>query len=174
MTEAKDNFEKWFVTPLKALNADGDAAFSVLMITFPLLERYLREKSQVKEQDLDDHFYDEFHSILGAPTRALVPKLWHAYRNGLLHQATFSKRNRKGVVMPSSFITSDVELIEYDASDDAFYVNPKAFSEKVIEEIGNNFSVFQAAGSENHPLARVEPANPDSYDDGPTPSGVRR
>ena len=135
MTDANDNFQKWFVAPLRLLNADGHAAFAVLMIAFPLLERYLRQKSGTHEANLGDAFFDEFHNIFKVPSRDLVPRLWQCYRNGLLHQATFSKRTRGGQVMPDSFITCGVDLIEYDAQCGAFFVNPKAFSERIINEI---------------------------------------
>lgn len=173
MTEAQDNFRKWFAEPLQQLNANGDAAFAVMMITFPLLERYLREKSGVVEGDLNDSFHDEFYRIFSAPSRHLVPKLWHSYRNGLLHQATFSKKNKYGKVMPSSFITSRVALIEYDGGDDAFFVNPKAFSEKVIATIQADFSVFEATSSSYHPLPQIHSTPPTFLPDGgPPPSGV--
>ncbi|MFN9289763.1 MAG: hypothetical protein ACK6EB_16970, partial [Planctomyces sp.] len=90
--------------------------------------------------------------------RGLVPRLWHAYRNGLLHQATFSKQNRRGTVMPNSFITSSVALIDYDSTKDAFFVNPKGFSEKVIHAVENDFGVFGAASSASHPLSTVTSA----------------
>jgi len=173
MTTEQDNFQKWFVSPLRTLNKEADAAFTVLMVAIPLLERYLREKSGVDEGDLNDAFYDEFHTIFGAPARDLVPKLWRCYRHGLLHQATFSKRNRRGRVMPASFITSQVALIEYDSQEDAFYVNPETFSEKVIVEIQHNFGVFEARSSVNHPLPQVRSTS-GATDPGdvPPPTGV--
>ena len=173
MTTSQDNFHKWFVSPLEALNEDEHAAFVVLMVAFPLLERYLREKSGVGEGALTDHFYDKFYKIIRAPSRDRVPDLWHSYRNGLLHQATFSKKKRNGRVMPASFITSAVSLIEYDSDNGSFYVNPKTFSEKIITEIQDNFDVFEGMSSENHPLPQVR-SIPPVADTGDTPreSGV--
>lgn len=37
-----ENFKRWFIEPLKSLKDDQDAGFIFAMITFPLLERYLR------------------------------------------------------------------------------------------------------------------------------------
>ena len=47
-----DNFRAWFSKILEGLYSVQDAGFPILMISFPLLERYLREKSGVHEGNL--------------------------------------------------------------------------------------------------------------------------
>ena len=42
MATDRENFQAWFVKPLKKLYKNPDAGFPIMMIAFPLLERYLR------------------------------------------------------------------------------------------------------------------------------------
>ena len=47
MATAEDDFRKWFVESLAPLRSNGArAGFVFAMVAFPLLERYLRNKSQ--------------------------------------------------------------------------------------------------------------------------------
>jgi hypothetical protein len=41
----KKNFEVWYKAILEGLYSNRNAGFVILMVAFPLLERYLREKS---------------------------------------------------------------------------------------------------------------------------------
>ncbi len=54
-----NNFRSWYSNILHDLYSKQDAGFIILMISFPLLERYLREKSGVHEGNLTDSFYSE-------------------------------------------------------------------------------------------------------------------
>src|ERR1035438_9866201 len=98
MTQA--DFDNWFVHPITLLNAEPHGAFSVLMIALPLTERYLREKSGCHEGHLDDRYYMEFINLFPGLTVDLARKFWHSYRNGLLHQSTFSRQANSGAIMP--------------------------------------------------------------------------
>ncbi len=178
-------FDNWFAESLALLNAQPHGAFAALMIALPLTERYLREKSLCHEGDLDDRFYAEFVKLFPALTTDLAKKFWHSYRNGLLHQATFSRQSRKGAIMPQAWISSKLAgtpaTINYDATNDVFVLLPKEFSEEIVGAIRADFQTFLGIGSPSHPPARVEypPSwpesitNPDSIDFGPPPSGVR-
>jgi len=60
MSKHVGNFKSWFLDVLGDLYKNGEAGFVILMIAFPLLERYLREKSRVHEgRKLTEAFYDE-------------------------------------------------------------------------------------------------------------------
>lgn len=178
-------FNNWFVEPLATLNAQPHGAFAVLMVALPLTERYLREKSGCHERDLDDRFYAEFVKLFPTLTTELAKKFWQCYRNGLLHQATFSRQNRKGVIMPQAWISSKLPgtpaTINYDAANDVFVLLPKEYSEEIVQVILADFQTFLGTGSPNHPPAKVDyppswPASakvPGSIDCGPPPSGIR-
>lgn len=179
------NFDNWFAEPLMTLNAQPHGAFAVLMIALPLTERYLREKSGCHEHDLDNRFYTEFVNLFPILTADLAKNFWHIYRNGLVHQTTFSRQNRKGVIMPQAWITSRLPgtpaTINYDAANDVFVLLPKEYSEEIVRVIRADFQTFLGVGSPNHPPAKVEypPSWPEStkkhgsIDFRPPPSGCR-
>jgi len=61
MDENRNNFIKWFKEPLNTLYKNEHAGFAIVMLSLPILERYLRQKSGVFEkQNLDLRFYREF------------------------------------------------------------------------------------------------------------------
>jgi len=179
-------FENRFVEPLTLLNAQQHGAFAVLMIALPLTERYLREKSGCHEKPkLDDRFYTEFVKLFPELTMDLARKFWHCYRNGLLHQATFSGQNSQGVIMPQAWISSMLpgisSTINYDDANDVFVLLPKEYSEEIVRVIRADFQTFLGSGSPNHPPAKIEyplswqesAKKPVLGDFGPPPTGVR-
>jgi hypothetical protein len=178
------DFDNWFARPLGLLNADPHGGFAVLMIAIPLLERYLREKSRCFEGDLDDRFYSEFVKLFPDLNLDQAKNFWHSYRNGLLHRASFSKRNRRGTIMPQAWISSRTAMapttINYDLANDVFVLLPKEFSDRVLRVIHDDFSTFLGSGSTSHPLPEVNyppswPAStrtPGASDFSPPPSGT--
>lgn len=63
MNNNLENFKKWFSGILENIYPNQNAGFVILMISFPLLERYLREKSGVHEGKLNDDYYTNLRSI---------------------------------------------------------------------------------------------------------------
>jgi hypothetical protein len=61
MKDNYDNFVRWFKEPLSSLYKNPHAGFAIVILSLPILERYMREKSGVCEQpNLDDRFHQEF------------------------------------------------------------------------------------------------------------------
>jgi len=90
MSENFDNFVKWFKEPITELHKNTDAGFIILMVSLPLLERYLRYDTGVCEKtNLDERFYKAFVDLFPSTgnTKA-AQKFWETYRHGLLDQAT--------------------------------------------------------------------------------------
>lgn len=55
-----ENFTKWFIDPVTTLRDNPDAGFIIMMVAFPLIERYLRKKLHLSESDkLSDPFHKE-------------------------------------------------------------------------------------------------------------------
>jgi hypothetical protein len=149
------NFKCWYSDILNGLDANGNAGFVILMVAFPLLERYLREKSGVHEGDLTDPFYDELRHVFPAlPDNAVARQFWQVYRNGLLHQVTLSQQNRQGLQMPDGWLSSHVDALTIDASGD-FWVHPAKFAKTVIQMIETDFTTFEGQHSVSHPLPVV-------------------
>lgn len=165
MTKHADNFKLWFSEPLNTLYANPHAGFAILMVTIPLLERYLREKSFVYEgEKLGDPFYDELRHIFPTlPDNTVARDFWHVYRNGLLHQGTLSQRNRRGLRMPDGWVSRRSQAVEIDRDGD-FSVHPAEFAKTVIRAIEADFSTFEGPHSFNHPLPVGHITGPD----GPT------
>ena len=154
MNEHKSNFNSWFKEIVANLYSHREAGFIILMVAFPLLERYLREKSGVHEGNLNDGFYQELLSLypeLSSTEKAY--QFWQVYRNGLLHQVTFSKQKKKGINMPEGWVSHDVDIISID--NDNFWVHPAKFAQRVIHTIENDFTTFEGSHSANHHLSKV-------------------
>jgi hypothetical protein len=161
MKEDYDNFIKWFKEPLKCLYQNDDAGFIILMVSLPLLERYLREKSGVHEGNLNDSFYKKFVEMFPSVNdKGIAKKFWQIYRNGLLHQATLSLKAKNGTIILAAGGHGDAPKIKYDgygAQGEMFTVSPRKFSEKVILTIESDFATFEGMSSANHPLAQILP-----------------
>ncbi len=61
MKDNHNNFVRWFEEPLSNLYKNPHAGFAIVILSLPILERYLREKSGVCEKpNLDARFHQEF------------------------------------------------------------------------------------------------------------------
>lgn len=161
MTDNMSNFVKWFKNPLASLYTNQDAGFIILMATFPLLERYLRQKSGLHEVvSLNDDFYNEFIGIFPYVTNIdNAKKIWGLYRHGLLHQATLKTKTKTGGTMILEIgVHGDAHEIEigYSPAGMTVKISPKKFSEKVISTIENDFATFESPDSPSHPLPTVD------------------
>lgn len=164
------NFQSWYKRILEKLYDEPHAGFPILMITFPLLERYLREKSQnYEEYKLNDKFHDELIKIFPElNTRENSKKFWKIYRNGILHQATLSSQDKT----LSGCLTKLNDSIRVDIGE-TIYIYPNNFSKKVIKTIEEDFKTFVAAHSNNHMLAVVSNlGNGDHGTRGPGAPGI--
>ena len=151
----KKNFEVWYKAILEWLYSNRDAGFVILMVAFPLLERYLREKSRVQDRNLNNGSYNELASVFPElKSQKDARNFWHVYRNGLLHQVAFSKKNRKGIKLPDGWVSNDVAAISKDSNGD-FWVHPAEFAKRVIDTIEKDFATFEAQHSPDHPLPSV-------------------
>ncbi len=165
MTENKENFKHWFYNIIQSLYGNENAGFAILMITFPLLERYLRSKSGVTyDKNLRDAFYEKLIKLFPVlKENKNATDFWTIYKNGILHQATFSPQNRKGDKMPTGWLSGDTEAIEIH-SNGSFLVNPVKFAEIVIVAIDEDFVTFEGSNSHGYPPLAKEQKTPDGFD----------
>ena len=120
------------------------------MLTFPLLERYLRSKSQTYEKSLKKPFYNELLNLFPTLTdRTNAESFWEVYRHGILHQATLSQK--KNLINKMWLSNYKKDAIFYE--NNIFYVNPVEFAKHVINTINNDFSNYEALGHSRYPLA---------------------
>lgn len=151
MKENYDNFIKWFKEPLNTLYKNKHAGFAIVMLSLPILERYLRQKSGVFEnQNLDPRFHREFLKMFPSVRDIeAVKTFWRVYRHGLLHQATLKSDN----TIISAAVHSGAADIEFDGK--LFTVSPNKFSAKVVKTIEEDFQTYEGAGSPKHAPAQI-------------------
>jgi hypothetical protein len=163
MSPHKDNFNLWFRKVIENIYENENAGFPLLMLTFPLLERYLRSKSEIFDSPtLGEPFFKALLNLFPVLRNTeIARKFWQVYRNGILHQATLSQRKNNDIKMPDGGLSGDKNYIEIDQSG-AFWVNPVEFAKRVIDTIDKDFSNFEARSNSNHPLATAQKA-PDGF-----------
>lgn len=129
------------------LRSDGNAGFIFALVAFPLLERYLRNKSSCPEgEPLKPQFFTElgqmFSEILGKEN-----DFWDCYRNGLLHQVTFPKAKlKKGIwvnLPPAGLSGHDPKPIYFHQTLGAFFLNPLEFFTHVTKTILSDFGTYE-------------------------------
>jgi hypothetical protein len=137
------DFQSWYVDVLASLFRNRSAGFIIMMIAFSLIERYFRQKLELSEnQSLppDCDFYKEFLSLfpeLGSVEKA--NQFWSVHRNGFLHQATFSEKNK---TFPSSVISHDISDAIVPDQLLGVIVHPVKFCERVIKTILDDFPTY--------------------------------
>ena len=165
MVEDRRNFQAWYVDILESLYTTRAAGIAVLMISTPLLERYLRQKNgRTPEQSLDDSCMETLRSIF--PTlrdAATAWNFWRIYRNGFLHQATLSLKTHSGARLPAGSLTHDVSAAISLNPDGSFVLHPVLFSRQVVTTIAGDFPTFVGIGTPVPPppqvVAYVRPAS---------------
>lgn len=168
LTDAnREMFRQQFKEPIELLIAKKHTGFALMMITLPLLERLLRGRTQLKDaRKLTEPFYTELFRIFPALKNVEGAKaLWQSFRNGILHQATFSLK-RSGSDVDFSGIIGFQELsgpaVALARSGTPGHehivcmVDPATFSKTVLVEVENDLETFQTAEPEKHPLAFFE------------------
>ena len=150
-----ENFRAWYVVTLESLYPRRESGIPIFMIALPLLERYLRQRNQIKPQDnLNQACMDDLCSIFSELKSVESGwKFWNVFRNGFLHQATLSLKSKRGQDLPEGWLSHDQPHPVVVDSNGGMCVHPVLFSKRVIKIIEDNFDVFSANGT---PLPKVE------------------
>src|SRR5205814_1438057 len=158
MKTSESEFRKWFVDILSPLRRSGNAGFIFLLVAIPILERYLRRKSQCPEgQPFTDTFFKELGKLF-SEISGMESDFWNCYRNGLLHYATFARKKglKKTSVwtgLPKAAISGhDSRPVYFDQAKSEFYVNPIAFFDLVIETVLADFATYESDGFTKYSL----------------------
>lgn len=154
MATDRENFQSWFVDVLEGLHKERSAGIAALMITLPLLERYLRVKNGLGPAD-------NIKRGMGS-LRVLFPvfsddgqayEFWTVYRHGFLHQATLNEMTFGGSGLPKAWLSQDFSEPVEVAVDGSFRVDPVSFSRRVVKTIEADFAIFVGAGTAAPALA---------------------
>ena len=152
----RENFESWFPAIIEPLYETRAAGFAVAMLTFPLFERYVRQKVGLRaDETVDDRFLGELIKLIpGLADVAQARQFWTACRHGLLHQATVQIRNSKGQLLPRFALTHDIPQVVQE-HDGVFFMQPVLFAKRIIELIRADFATYYGQPAAP-PLPRVE------------------
>jgi hypothetical protein len=158
MSRHRANFDAWYKEVLDLLYPHRDAGFAILLVAFPLLERYLRQKSGLtSDQNLSDAFFDELTKLFPAlKAPATARNFWQIYRNGLLHEITLSRQARSGILMPTGWVSHDKHLITIE-SNGSIWINPVEFAQRVVATIEADFTTFEGTTPVSTRLPTVKP-----------------
>lgn len=144
----------WFVDALAPIRDNPHSGFILAIVAFPLLERYLREKSSIGERDLNAGFFASLEVVF-PEIKSQGRDFYAAYRNGLLHQAAFSLEKTKGKIRAlakAGFSGYDLRPVYFEPSDGWFYLNPREFYGRVVDTILDDFKTYEGNLSVKHPL----------------------
>lgn len=160
MATAEEDFENWFVNSLADLRGNGNARFILALVAFRLLERYLRNKSGCPEgKPLKDVFFEARSRII-PDLEGREHEFWDCYRNGLLHQVTFSKATiGKGGVWvdlpPAGISGYDSRPVYFDEHVGGFFLNPIKFFDHVAAAIQGDFGTYEGSDDSKFPLPTI-------------------
>ena len=91
MTSAESDFRNWFVNSLRDLRDNGNAGFVFAFTAFPLLERYLRNKSDCPEgYPLTDKFFKNLGQII-KEVSGREHEFWNCYKDASIAPGYFPK-----------------------------------------------------------------------------------
>lgn len=152
------NFKDWYNDILINLYPDRNSGFAILMISFPLLERYLRHKNKLSYKDkLNNGCMDELRCLFPVlSTTEIAWKFWNIFRNGILHQVTLSRENKKGTKMPEGWVSHDINAAINIESDGSFLIHPVLFSKLIIDTIKSDFTTFEKGSAISTKLPKVK------------------
>jgi hypothetical protein len=156
MQTDRENFEAWFVRPLECLYPKVEQfGFIIVMVTLPLLERYLRQKENIGTEGYKQQFYVALEGLFPdlQGQRDETRTFWKLCRHGLLHRGTF---NGPGICLVRD-LNKPVVVNRGDPENIVFHLDPVAFAQKVLATISGDFEVY--ATSLTLPLPTVFPLN---------------
>jgi hypothetical protein len=143
----------WYAEVLEYLyrypSPSRNAGIATLMISLPLLERYLRQKNGLRpEQPIDGRCMATLRSVFRVfPDDATAWNFWRVYRNGFLHQVTLSLKSGGGSPLPAGSLTHDVTVPVTVEADGSFVLQPELFSRQVVQTIEADFNTFADVGT---------------------------
>jgi hypothetical protein len=130
----RDNFRIWFGDYIRSLVGDPKAGFLLAMVSFPLLERYVRQLTNAEPHS--PKFIAGLRKVLeDLRTDAIAQTFWSTYRHGILHNVTMS---------PEAHGLTRQDHVVQVHSDGKIWLDPFLFSQRVLDTIEKNFETFES------------------------------
>ena len=180
--QEQEMFVKCFKEPVEMLKNREHTGFALMMICFPLLERLLRARVSCQCERLSPEFFKELaHRFPNLKNKKTAREFWQGFRNGILHQATFSlqpvdrppnwrkqhipdNHNRRQIllvwaqqndVIIQPMFARAVNDASITVVDRTFLVDPVAFASEVIAMIEADFAYFHCGDQFFHRMFEV-------------------
>jgi hypothetical protein len=132
MTTDYQNFRSWFADLLPKLYPDRNAGFVILMVAFPLLERFLQQKT--RKTSNHRKFRDQLRQLFPElRDDSAVQQFWKGYRHKLLHQVALS---------PENWASHHAQVAISVEPDGTFRIQPVLFAQRVLQSIEEDFATF--------------------------------
>jgi len=163
MQKNKERFERWFVKPLRELEAipNGDGAFIALAVSCFLYERYVRAKAvtETPEKRFDDKLDIKYRDLQLArdfnTNEATAAAFWKVMRNGLLHSGMPQfKGTKEKPQWRFDYSYLQPFALSQNAGEWWLEVQPWRFMDAVIKICQNNIDLI--IGSTGFPWATIE------------------
>jgi hypothetical protein len=155
-------FKQRFREPIELLIGKEHTGFALMMIAIPLIERLLRGRCKIGDQrKLPSAFYDELYRVFPAlGDRDGASAFWQAFRNGILHQATFSLKDPRGAQFSGyvgfkALSPGTPIVLHRSLGHLSCLVDPIAFAQAILDEVEKDLQTFQEAEPDRHPIAFV-------------------
>ena len=157
-------FKQRFRVPIELLIEVEHTGFALMIIAIPLIERLLRGRCKIGDNPrLPTIFHDELCRLFPALGDAAGARaFWQAFRNGILHQATFSLKDPDGAEFSgyvgfAALPQGNPIVVHRSETPWQFscLVDPIAFARAVLDEVEKDLQTFQDAEPEKHPIAAV-------------------
>ncbi|HUU86354.1 MAG TPA: hypothetical protein VMX17_01205 [Candidatus Glassbacteria bacterium] len=157
--KAKENFRNWFVGTIDLLSKEEFTGIPLLMISFPLFERYADAIKKNKFQAFSEAFQ------LNNRKEALI--VWKSFRNGILHNASFNtevdltehKEYKSKEYIYQCGVKDDIEkevhIEQNERMQWTIFISPNKFAKKVIDLILDNFEGFYKVNEEVCPFSAI-------------------
>ncbi len=151
--DTSQRFQLWYKEPIETLIAkDEHTGFAVLMLTLPILERYLRQKLTITQDNLPDSFHEELVKLFPQfQKKENAKRFWRVYRHGLLHQATL--QGLDGII---AFVHNAVSIVECAPDGRTFGLSPNQFALAVLSIIENDLTTFENVSGSQPQLPSVQ------------------
>lgn len=140
----RNQFSRWYEAVLKRMYGNRDNGFAIMLITIPILERYVRCKNNLERNStIGSVGLTELLQIFPeAESTETIGAVWDATRNGLLHQLTFFTEKRSKTQLPIVRLTHDTRVAIRLEDDRSISINPVHFSRRVVRVVKGDFATF--------------------------------
>jgi hypothetical protein len=170
--ESKEFFKKWFGQTVDLLSNKEYAGIPLLMIAFPLFERYA-----------NGHFssniplaFERSFSITVLESKII----WQCFRVGLLHKASFKTEfelDGKKIFIHecgvSESLHAPIHITKEQNNQWRIFISPSRFSKLVIDKILENYEEFYSACEKQFPFSKeIPPSRGDILDYCPPSTGL--